>query len=110
MFTYCTGRLCQNLSLLVVRTAGDSESYYGQVSISPCSSKDKVPNGLVTIELSSGSPSYVCLNGFDRGAAAAVCHQLGHVDADPVLVDGEQRFFGPPDLYGYVHCFTCHWE
>ena len=80
---------------------------YGHVSVLSCSSKDELLNGLVTIDLSSGlTYYYVCLNGFNQGAVAAVCRQLGYTDAVPVLVDGEQKFFGPPDVYGYVHHFT----
>ena len=90
-----------------IGTAGDSESY-GQVSLSPsCSSKDEPQSGLVTIELSAGSTYHVCLNGFDRGAAAAVCHQLGFVDAKPIPIGDEQIFYGKPDQYEYVHHFTC---
>ena len=45
----------------------------------------------------------VCLNnknGFNRGAAAAVCRQLGFVDAklEPTTVHNDH--FGPPDIYG----------
>ena len=93
-------------SSFFIGTAGEFESY-GHVSVSSCSPKVKVPNGLLTIELSLGSTYYVCLNGFDRGAAAAVCRQLGYVDAvlDPVA---GVNFFGPSYHYGYVHHFTYH--
>ena len=109
MFAYCTVRLCRPrryVSSVFIGTAGESESY-GQVSISSCSSKPEPPNGLVTIKLSSGSAHHVCLNGFNRGAAAAVCRQLGYLDADSVpKSDGEYVFYGPPDLYEYVHHFA----
>ena len=107
MFTVPCGCAARDVVLFVfIGTAGDSESY-GQVSISSCSSKPEPPNGLVTIKLSSGSAHHVCLNGFNRGAAAAVCRQLGYLDADSVpKSDGEYVFYGPPDLYEYVHHFA----
>ena len=64
-----------------IDTDGNAKSY-GHMSVSSCSSKDELPNGLVTIE--SGLTYYVCLNGFNWGTAAAVCRQLGYLDADPV--------------------------
>ena len=77
------------------------------MSLLPCSANTEPSIGFrVNIQLSSESYD-VCLNGFNRGAAAAVCRQLGYADADPVPgKDGEYVFYGEPDLYEYVHHFT----
>ena len=64
---FCTVRLYQNTGCVFISffidTDGNAKSY-GHVSVSSCSSKDELPNGLVIVELSSGSTYYVCLNGF----------------------------------------------
>ena len=47
----------------------------------------------------------VCRSGFNRGAAAAVCRQLGYVDAMPAFSGGS--YFGDPSdsglKYAWMH-------
>ena len=65
---------------------------------STLSSSKELTLGIVKIYISTLSTSVpICLgpdySGFDKGAAEAVCHQLGYVGAEVV---GQNLYFGSP--------------
>ena len=58
--------------------------------------------GTVTVFYPKHGYLPVCREGFNRGAAAAVCRQLGFVDTLPSF-DGGKEYFGDPTDIGYSY-------
>ena len=74
---------------------------YGDVKIN-CSGANIAPKGGSGVVMFYNGQEYlpICLEGFTRGAAAAVCHQLGFIDASNAFPPDQQNYFGHPIALG----------
>ena len=75
----------------------------GNISLS-CPGTTYENQGLVSVSFEN-SNYHVCFGGFNRGAAAAVCRELGFVDAEIVVHDNPPLYYGTPHSLGYVFLY-----
>ena len=93
----------------VITLPAASRPSHGDVFLS-CSGLDYTSKGTVSVyDDTLGGYVNICKEHFDRGAAAAVCRQLGYVDADIAEAgqgDSPPKYFADAYKLGYERSFT----
>ena len=93
----------------VIALPAASHPSHGDVFLS-CRGLDYTSKGTVSVyNATLGVYMNICKERFNRGAAAAVCRQLGYVDADIAEAgqgDSPPKYFTNAYTLRYERCFT----